>query len=105
VADNGERQETQRLHYLDLIRGHGALGVRRVVLAAEGLGAVAVAPQVRGDHSEVLSEPGGDRVPHRVRLRVAVEQQHGRPLAPTDEVDLGVAGPYSDPLEGFEHAR
>ena len=45
------------------------------------LGRVAVAAQVGNDEREVGAEAARDAVPHRVRLRVAVQQQDRRPAA------------------------
>ncbi len=39
-------------------------------------------------------EPLGDPVPHGVRLRIAVQEQQGRPAAADKQVDFGAGGSY-----------
>src|SRR5258708_30497339 len=60
VADNEERFMTQGAHRLDLVLGHGALGIIRMVGEPVGFFAVSVTAQVRGDHPESLRELGRD---------------------------------------------
>ena len=68
-------------HQLRHVLGHPGLGVGRVVRRGAGLVAAAVAAEVRADHREAARERGGDGVPHRVALRVAVQQEQRRPGA------------------------
>ncbi len=73
-----------------------------MVLVSEGFGAVAVAPQVRGNDREVLGQTGCHQVPHRVGLRVAVEEQHGRSITPADKFISAPLVVYPLPLESLE---
>ena len=68
-------------------------------LAAFGLGGVAVAAQVGADDGEALGEPRRDPVPHRVRLRIAVQQQERRPAAADPQLDLGTRAGDAPRLE------
>src|SRR5262249_13554158 len=45
----------------------------------------------------------GDLVPHDVRLRIAMEQQQGWPIAPLHEIDRGAAGPDLPWLKALKH--
>jgi hypothetical protein len=73
VANQVERIESQLLHDLNLVLGHGPLGVVDVLRAAFRFAAVAVTPEVRCDDGKVLGQKRGYFVPHDVRLGIAVE--------------------------------
>ena len=105
VADHGEALEAEGGHDLDLVLGHGALGIGRVVVAARRLGAVAVAAQVGQHHGEALGQARRNLVPHDVGLGVAVEQQQRRPGARLPDVDLGARGRNAGPVEAVEHGN
>ena len=92
VAGEPEAREAQRAHQLDLVRRHRALRVVDVAGAAVGLRRIAVAAQVAADDGEALGEARRDPVPHRVRLRIAVQQQERRAAAADDAVDLRAGG-------------
>ncbi len=103
VPDHGEAVEAELLHHPHLIRGHGALRVGRVVGRGLGLGAVAVAAQVGGDHGEGSGEARRHPVPHDVGLREAVEQEKGRARAAGHQVDGGVRQADLPVRESLEH--
>jgi len=102
VADYGEGIEAQGLHDRGLIRGHGPFGVRRMILVSEGLGTVAVSPQIGGNHRKPLCQPRCHQVPHRVGLRIAVEEQDRGAITPAHQLNLGVRGLYSLPFKALE---
>jgi hypothetical protein len=66
-----------------------------MILVSERFGTVTVSPQIRRHDREVLGQHGGDQVPHRVGLWIAVQQQYRRPVTPVDEFYLGVRRLYS----------
>ena len=74
-----------------------------MLLVPEGLGAVAVAPQVRGDDREAFGQERRDLMPHRMRLGVAVEQQDRGAVAAHDQRDFCARGLYPSALEALEH--
>ena len=82
VADDGEALVAERAHQRDHVGRHRALAVLRVIELGRRrrrrLGRVAIAAQVGNDEREVGGERARDAVPHRVRLRVAVQQQQRR---------------------------
>ena len=104
VADNGERVEAQSVHDRGLILGHGPFGVSGMILLPKRLGTVAVAPQVCSNDRKVPGQLRCHQMPHRMRLRVAVQEQHRRSCTSADEVYLRSAGSYPSPLESLEHA-
>ena len=59
----------------------------RVVVADGRAEGVAVARQVGRDDGEALGEPRRDRVPHQVRLGIAVQQQQRRPRSADPRAD------------------
>lgn len=71
VPGDEEGLEAEPRHGFELVPGHGAEGVIRVVGQSARLAAVAVAPQIGRDHGEILREPGRHLVPHDVRRRIA----------------------------------
>jgi hypothetical protein len=104
VAGDGEALEAEVRHDRDVVVGHRALGVRLVVVGGRRLGAVAVAAQIGADDRERVRQPRRDRMPHRVRLRVAVEQQQRRAAAAVTDVDGPGAGVDGRGVEAVEHA-
>ena len=76
-----KRAKPSVAHQLDLIRRHRALRVADVACAAVGLRRIAVAAEVGAHDGEALREARRDPVPHRVRLRITVQQQERRPAA------------------------
>ena len=77
----------QPLHHLHHVLGHLALGVGSVVRGRLGLVRAAVAAQIGAHDSEALRQPRRHRVPHGVRLRVAVQQQQRRPRPAAPQPD------------------
>jgi hypothetical protein len=75
-----------------------------MILLAERLGTVAVAPQIRNDHRKIAGQLRCHQMPHRMRLRVAVQEQHRGSCTSADEVYLPSAGRYTTPLESLEQA-
>ena len=104
VAGGIEAREAERRHHLDLVLRHGAERIAGVVLAARRLLGIAVAAQVGGHHGELLGQPRRDLVPGQVRERIAVHQQHRRPLAAVHRDDAGAGGLDLGAGEAFEHA-
>ena len=70
---------------------HGALRVRGVIRRARRLRAVAVATEVGRDDPEPRRERPRHPVPHRVRLRVAVQEEQGRTAPAHARADPGAA--------------
>src|SRR6266568_6407854 len=102
VTDDEERFMTQGAHRLDLVLGHGALGIVGMVGKPVGFFAVSVTAQIGGDHLEPLRELGRDAVPDRVGLRIAVQKEQGRAHAAVDEIDRRAARPDAPALEAGE---
>ncbi len=99
VADHEEPFMTQDSHRLDLVLGHGALGIIGVVGQPVGLFAVSVTAQVRGHHAEAFCELRRDPVPDRVGLRIAVQQEQRPAHAAMYEIDRRAARPDAPALE------
>jgi hypothetical protein len=78
MADHGEAVVAELAHHENLVPCHRPLGVRVVGRAARRLAAVAISAKVSEDDRMMLSQDGGDVMPHDVGLRVAVEQQDWR---------------------------
>jgi hypothetical protein len=87
VPGDVEAIEPERLHHRDAVARHRALGVRLVVLGRHRLGRPAVAAQVGDDDRAVLGQRGRRGVPHRARLRIAVQEQQRRAAAGDAHVD------------------
>ena len=108
VPDHGEPVVAQRGHQRDLVGGHRAERVPGVVGAGLRARGLAVAPQVGGDHGVRLGQLRRDPVPHPVRLREAVQQQHRRAVAADAGVHRHCAGVGADGevhgAEAIEHA-
>src|SRR5262245_51409710 len=81
VAGDKELLETELAHHVHLVLRHAAERVIGVVRLAARLGAVAVAPQVRGDDGEAAGEARRDALPGEVGERIAVQEQERRPFA------------------------
>jgi hypothetical protein len=88
VPGDPKTREAERAHQLDLIARHRPLRIIGVTLAAVRLRRVAVAAQIAAHDGEALREARRDGVPHRVRLRVAVQQEQRRAAAADDAVDF-----------------
>ena len=105
MADDGEMVETEGLHHLDLVIGHGALGVGGVALHPSS---VWNCRRSRADPCSttvcVSASCGRDAVPDVQRLRIAVQHQDRRTVAGDPDIDLRFGG--SDPAlpESVEHA-
>jgi hypothetical protein len=78
VAGDHEAVVSQLVHQLEVVLAHGAEAVAGVVRPAVGLGAVAVAAQVRRDQREMPGQVGRHLVPADMGQRVAVQQQERR---------------------------
>ena len=81
VGADVEALEAGVAHHGQRIGGHRALAVGGVVGARRQALRVAAAAQVHRDHGVALGQRGRHAVPHRMRLRVAVEQEQGRSAA------------------------
>ena len=64
---------------------------------------LAIAPQVRADDGEVTRQERRDTMPGRVRPRVAVQQQDGRPGAAMAHTESYVADVDAVERESLEH--
>src|SRR4051794_14566527 len=87
-----ESIESERAHHAELVGSHGSLGVGGMLLPSRRLVAVAVPAQV-GTYDRVpLGEPRGDPMPHRMGLRIAVQQENrGSAAAPGDVIEMPFA--------------
>ena len=103
VAADAEALEPELPHHRDHVARHRALRVRLVVGRRRRLRALAVAAQVGRDHGVLVREPRRHRVPHRVRLRVPVEQEEGRPAAAAAQADRRLARVDRRQLEAVKH--
>lgn len=105
VASDHEPLEAEVGHDVELILAHATKRIVAAVLLAARLAAVAVTPQIGGDHGEVAREPRRDLVPVYVRERVAVQQQHSRALSadPADDLHFRVRSLDLESLEAFVH--
>ena len=81
VAREPEAREAERAHHLHHVGRHRALRVAGVAASLVGLRRIAIAAQVGAHDGERLRERGRDPMPHRVRLRIAVQQQQRRTAA------------------------
>ena len=104
VAGHGEALVPEAGHRGDEVLGHRPLGVRRVARGGLGEERVAVPREVGGDDGEALGQPRGDRVPHQVGLRVAVQEQQGRSPAGDPRVDRAARRRQRGGAEVLEHA-
>jgi hypothetical protein len=105
VRRDGEAPVAEMRHQLREVPRHLALGVGRVVRRRRRLERAAVAAQVGAVDGVRLRQRRRDPVPHRVRLRVAVQQQQRRAFAAAPQAQHA-AGDL-DALEresGEEHA-
>ncbi len=91
VADQHDRPEPERLDHVGDVGRHRAL-----VVPAHGLVGIAVAPQVGRHDRESLGERGHHLAPHVAGLRVAVEQDHARPLPEAAVVDASLVTDADD---------
>ncbi|GAC1435767.1 MAG: hypothetical protein NVSMB6_32330 [Burkholderiaceae bacterium] len=66
----------KRVHQLDHIKPHSALGIVRMVGQAFRLGATAVAAEIGAYHAVALRQLRGDPMPANVRFGIAVEKEH-----------------------------
>jgi hypothetical protein len=112
VAGQQEARKAEPAHHRGLVGRHRTLRITVAARAAIGLVGIAVPAQI-GAHDRVpLGEPGSDRVPHRVRLRVAVQQQERWTAAADDQGDVGAVAGNATRLEsrkqiliGWAHQR
>jgi hypothetical protein len=105
VADDREAVMTEGGHRLDLVDRHGPLAVRGVVVRRRGTERRAVARQVGGDDRMPLGEQRRDGVPHQMRLRIAVQQQHRWPAASDLRVQRPTRGRQLVGLEAGEQGH
>src|SRR5262249_50684420 len=103
VRGDPEPVETEAPHHLELVVGDRAHAVGLVVGRARRLAAFAVPPQIAGDHRVVLGELRRHPVPHEMRLRNAVQQQHRRAAAAAYAVDPRTGRLNVELFEPVEH--
>jgi hypothetical protein len=77
----GKLLELKVAHHFHLVERHASFRVVGMILAISWLAAVAISTQVGSNYGEFSGQAGCDFVPHYVRLRAAMQQQHGRTLA------------------------
>ena len=92
VADELESREAERLHHLDLVLRRLALRVRDVALTAVGLRRIAIAAQIAADDGVPFHEPWCNSMPHRVRLRITVQEEERRTTPAHFAVDSRTGG-------------
>ena len=73
-----------------------------MILVSERFGAVAVSPQIRRHDRKFICQPRCHQMPHRVGLRIAVEEQDRGSITPVYQLYLGARGLYPLPLEALE---
>jgi hypothetical protein len=69
---------------------------------SKGFGTVTVTSQIGGNHRKVLRKRGCHQMPHRMGLRITMQQQHRRPITPVDQGYLGFGSLRSFLLEPLE---
>jgi hypothetical protein len=89
VSDEPKVLEAEVAHYLDHIPRHRSLRICGVLGVGLGLARIAVATQVRTDDGVVRREPWGDAMPHRMRLRIAVQQKERWTASTHDAMNAG----------------
>jgi hypothetical protein len=94
--------EAELTHHLDLVLSHRAFGIASVILATRRFAAVAISAQIRRDDGEALRENRRNVTPFEMRLRPALQQQHRRPAAADDTVDLSAGRGPAEALEARE---
>ena len=87
VADEVETLMPERTHDAHHVERHFALAVVAVIRRPLGLARIAITAKVGTHHRVPARQFGRDAVPHRMRLRVAVQHEQRRPLAGRREVD------------------
>src|SRR5437762_13891524 len=92
VSGEREARKAERFHDFDLVLRHGPLGIVDVRRAAVRLAGIPVAAKIRANDGKALRQTRSDLVPHRVRLRVTMQEQERRTAAADDEIDLGARG-------------
>src|SRR5438094_9688679 len=87
---SGEREAgiTERLHDFYLVLRHRPFGIVNVRRAAFRLAGIPIATKIGTNNGKALRQARSDLAPHRVRLRIAVQEQERRTAAAGDQVDL-----------------
>ena len=89
-------------HQLDLVARHRPFRVRLMIRRRLRLRALAVAPQVGSDDGEPVGQIRGHRVPHQVRLRMAMQKQERRAAAAVADPQRRLARVHQGQLESRE---
>jgi hypothetical protein len=71
---------------------------------ASGLGAIAVASKIGRDYAKMLREDRRDRMPHRVGLRIAMQQQQRRSASAATHHDFGFPDIQPVQIEALKHS-
>ena len=103
VTGHCEALMAEHSHGLHLVVGQRALGVRDVVGRRRRAKRRPVAGQIRRHDSEPPGEQRRRRVPHQVRLRIAMQQQQGWPAAADTGEDRPPLGQELMAGEVLEH--
>ena len=102
VAHHRKFLKSQTGHHLDLVLGHGALGIVQVIFAVGGFAAVSVTAEIGRHNGKFFGELRSDVAPFDVRLRIAVQEKQRRPASRGDKVDRGAR---SFRCEAFEPGK
>ena len=109
VAHDREPAVFELFHQLDHRSGHRALRIRRVIGCGLRCVALPIARQVGNDERVLDGERRRDAVPHDMRLRIAVQEQHGRAASANAREDAAGASLDEPRLESRievgEHGR
>lgn len=89
VPGDTERNVPKPRHDGYDVVSHNTLGIALTCVRSRDRGPT-VAPEIGRNDSEMLGEIGRQMPPHHVRLRVAVQQQQGRPFAADASMDRHV---------------
>ena len=90
VADEAKRRMPEIAHQLDHVTRHRTLRIGGVRVVGWRLARIAVAAKIGADDGVVLRERRRDAMPDHVRLRITVQEQYRRPVAPDDAMDLAL---------------
>ena len=102
VREHAEVLEALLAHDGECVERHLALRIGRAAFARIGAPRIAVAAQVHQHDREMLRKARRDEVPHRMRLRVTVQQEQGLAAARAPASEAHTAAQHLEPLETLE---
>ncbi len=104
VPGDKEFAVAELLHNLDLVLRHRTERIVDIVFTAVfGAYAVAVTPEIGGDHIKILGQPRRNLVPGDMGQRIAVQQQQRRAVAAVPQMDSRAVRRNFRPGEPLEH--